>query len=519
MHNILTIPIKISPWNSKMPLAGQESKLNSESFWSFVWKERPNRAYLLIAVTATIVQFTIFKILYPFPDFFSDSYSYIYAASANLDINIWPIGYSKFLRAFHWLTYSDKMLTGFQYFFIELTALYFFYTLLFFVNISRKYVIVLFIFLFLNPLFLYLSNYVNSDPLFYALSLLWFTELIWILYKPRTRQMFIQGFLLLLCFTVRNNAYYYPIISLVAIFLSKHLKRNKLLGCLLTLLPILAFIHFTKKASKDMTGTAQYSIFTGWQLANNALYMYSKLDANSLKFTTPETKELDSLSQSFYKKVVPNFTAILANYTGNFFIRQSDGPLKQYLKMHYNIVDDKSEILAWAKSSPVFKYFGSHLIEKYPLKFISFFILPNIRNYLTPPLEKLKIYNLGSDKINHTGSNWFNLSDPRVYCISKSLQGEILAVYPTIFLFLNVLCFTYIILLVTRSKSRSGRESILLLTLASTLIITNFLFCIVSTIVVFRYEIFPMTICLFLSLLFIDWYDKMMLLQKSKVVQ
>src|SRR6202040_3633662 len=100
----------------------------------------------------------IFKFFYPFPDFFSDSYSYLFAAYAHLDISIWPIGYSKFLEAFHFLTNSHVILVAFQYFLIEVAAGYFFFTVLYLFhprNTNRR---ILFLALFINPLFLYLSN-------------------------------------------------------------------------------------------------------------------------------------------------------------------------------------------------------------------------------------------------------------------------------------------------------------------------------------------------------------------------
>jgi len=79
----------------------------------------------------SIVSFILFKLLYPYPDFFSDSYSYLEAAYFNQDIAIWPIGYSKFLWAFHYLTHSDTAFVAFQYFFLQISALYLFFSILY----------------------------------------------------------------------------------------------------------------------------------------------------------------------------------------------------------------------------------------------------------------------------------------------------------------------------------------------------------------------------------------------------
>src|ERR1044072_7014826 len=93
---------------------GNDMQTANPSFFHFIWQVKRNRRFVWIMLAGTILQFVIFKLLYPFADFFSDSYSYIYAASANLDISIWPIGYSKFLRYFHFITHSDTALITFQ---------------------------------------------------------------------------------------------------------------------------------------------------------------------------------------------------------------------------------------------------------------------------------------------------------------------------------------------------------------------------------------------------------------------
>jgi hypothetical protein len=103
---------------------------SEKSFFTYLYVE--NKIYNLLIISLTIIQFILFKLLYPFPDFFSDSYSYIEGAYQHLDVNIWPIGYSKFLLAFHWFTHSALALNFFQYLFLELAALYFYHTVVYF---------------------------------------------------------------------------------------------------------------------------------------------------------------------------------------------------------------------------------------------------------------------------------------------------------------------------------------------------------------------------------------------------
>ena len=63
----------------------------------FILKDRLNQKYLFIAAAAIIIQFIVFKALYPFGDYFTDSYSYISAAANHHEVGYRPLGYSRFL--------------------------------------------------------------------------------------------------------------------------------------------------------------------------------------------------------------------------------------------------------------------------------------------------------------------------------------------------------------------------------------------------------------------------------------
>ncbi len=143
------------------------------SFFAFIWNIRANRIYLLLGIAFSILGITFFKMLYRYPNMVLDSYFYVQAAASGADINIWPIGYSKFIQGVGLLSHSPVLLVWVQYLFFEFTALYFFFTLLYFFELSNPARLVLFIFLFVNPLFLYCCNLIFSDPLFITLSLLW----------------------------------------------------------------------------------------------------------------------------------------------------------------------------------------------------------------------------------------------------------------------------------------------------------------------------------------------------------
>lgn len=489
-----------TPGITQVPTASNaNSRVIGEAFIKTIWKVKNNRKYFLLALGGPIVQFTVFKFFYPFPDFFGDSYSYIYAAQERLDISIWPIGYSKFLMLFHWFTHSDLALVSFQYLLIELSAIYFFFSVVHIFRLSRTPRNVLFIFLFFNPLFLYLANYVNSDPLFAAFSFLWFTELIWIISRPQIFHIFTQGILFFLCFTIRNNAYYYPLITIFAFGLSRQNIWFILSGCIIGPFLVLPFIFYTRSVAKQMTGTAQYSLFTGWQLANNALYAYDHMKVDSGTFQTNDLRELDHLSKNYVRSIPVGFPyrRYLNNYVGNYFIRQPESPLKVFMRKHNNITDEQSNIAAWGRSAPVFNDYGMYLIKKYPLAVFKYFLLPNTKNYFLPPLEKLEVYNLGQDDVPLIVQDWFDLKTPDIPTLSKRAQHYVLAVFPIFFCMFNVyLVINGLWLLITRSKIDKTDVLTSGLILASVFLIANFLFSVMATLNVLRYQFFPMIICL-----------------------
>lgn len=451
------------------------------------------------ALIGMVIQFIAFKFLYPFPDFFSDSYSYIYAAYAHLDVNIWPIGYSKFLAAFHELTHSDTALVGFQYFFLEISALYFYFTWSYFFRPGRNSKIILFCSLFFNPLFLYISNYVNSDPLFAALSLWWFTELIWIINRPRLYQVLTQGVLLFFCFTVRNNAYIYPFITILAFLLSRQRIWIKVAGILLAPALISFFVLHTRSVAKEVTGTAQFSLFTGWQLANNVLYYRDKLSFDSKALPTVEDRIIDSFAVAYFRHFNPGkFHEYLNDYVGNYFIREPEAPLKKYFLNYYKPKSAEEQISSWGSASAIYNAYAQSIIRKYPFAYAKYFMLLNAKNYLLPPLEKLELYNLGESTINLLAARWFNYKGNKINVISYTIQGRIMQFFPSLFLAENILFFLGIPLIIKAKRDNHSFSTIQInvLILFSSFILLNAIFSVMTTIVVFRYEVLPLVLLL-----------------------
>lgn len=487
------------------------------TFRAFIFKNKTNRNYLLIAAIATILQFIIFKIFYPYADFFSDSYSYIYGAQENLDINIWPIGYSWFLRYVHFISSSDTLVVAIQYFFVIMASLLFFFTIRYFFQPARNTSNIIFAFITFNPLFLYICNYINSDPLFAGLSLLWMTQLIWIIQRPQLVQIFTHGILLYLCFIVRNNAMIYPFISALAFFLSGHRKFAKVFGIGFGALLIILFINHQRDAARRLIGQEEFSLFTGWQLANNALYTYGHIDVDSTIFETPEAAELNRISADFYKNASPEFDDFLSATVANHFIRHPKAPLKVYYKDHFSTESNADQVKHWGQAGLVFKEFGSQIMKNYPVAYVRYFMLRNAKSYFLSPLEKLEVYNLGQPDIWPLAVQWFQYKSNVPKVVSYTFQGRLLGIYPILFMFINV-CFV-ICLVGTYFKNglritKPEFNAVLLLVLAFYL--SNLAFSLFTTMNVLRYQFFPMMVFVAFASLCSQW---MSTAKKTKIEQ
>jgi hypothetical protein len=477
------------------------SKGTELRFWAFITKGKLNRTYLMIAVFGSILQFVIFKILYPFPDFLSDSYSYIATNQYAMSVNLWPIGYSKFLAFVHQISPSDTLLVAIQYSLVEGSLGYLFYTVLYLYRPRKKTICVLFITLFFNPLFLYLSNCVLSDAVFVALSVTLLVLFLWMFHGPSITQVILQGILIGLAFTLRYAAIYYPVVAIAGLALSSQRWPVKMWGTMTGLALMIPFYFYTAQKTKEITGTAEFSVLRGWHIANNALYMYDHITVDSTQLPAG-TLELDRMAREFYKKVPLQYRE-LETFPGAYFIKVPFAVLKPYMAARYPDHDYLTEFAAWGKVSPLYYRYGSWLIQHYPLSFARYFLWPNTKNYFTPYLEKFDSYNLGLATVPSGVQDWFDLITPDVRSVSTTFQGKLFFLYPPIFMVLNLYFVSFIgwLIFTRRLKylQKLFRNSLLFV---STFLLINFCFSVYAAVVLLRYQvismIFLVTFCLLL---------------------
>jgi hypothetical protein len=361
-----------------------------ESFPEFVYRSRINRIYAGAALGGSMLLWIVFKYCYPHPNLVFDSYHYIRAAVLKLGVNGWPIGYSIFLRFFTLFSHSANLLVTCQFLMLNLSSLLFFYSWIYIFKPGRFATNIVFLLLFVNPLFLYMANYILADPLFISLSILWIVQLMWIIIAPRPIYLLTQAILLTAVFTVRYNALYFPLITVLAFIFSRQPRWRKGIGIGLTFLMLAGFVLYTCRESKRVFGTSQFSAFGGWKLANDALYVYDHMATVDQPPIPAAYKGLDSVVKDFYQHNPDwNKPDDGEPSSGSYFMFEPQSPLIQYMEMRYGGGWPYFSTQKWFSVAPLYQDYGECLLSRHPGLFIRYFLWPNLGNYVLPPREVL----------------------------------------------------------------------------------------------------------------------------------
>lgn len=446
-----------------------------------------------MAGAAIIVQFMLFKLCYPFADYFNDSFTYIDAAEHHHAMSVRPIGYSRFLELIHLITSSDTVVVFLQYLTMQLGALLLFFTIRYFFPVSKTAGKWLFGILLFNPLILYISNYISSDGLFAGLSLIWFAQLIWIINRPRWIQLVPLAGLLFVIFSLRYTAIYLPAIALVALLLSSRNWLFKLTGIAVTVLPLFMEYQRVKYVTQKETGTAVFSAFSGWSAANNALHMYPYIKVRNEDFSSPECKALNTVVKQYFDTVPPPelpYPRVTVKYMWG-----SIGPLKTYMRAVEKQEKIKNYFDAWHAVAPVFLQYSNQLIRKHPVAYVRYFMWPNAKEYCLPPLESLLSYNEMRTTVDSTAIKWFHYKSEKVAALNPTIQARILSPIPWLFLFVNIALGLLLPLVIIKRKHYALPPGLIrTLLLVGVFWVTSFCFFVYAAPTLIRYLFFPMII-------------------------
>jgi hypothetical protein len=289
---------------------------------------------------------------------------------------------------------------------------------------------------------------VGSDPLFTALSLIWMTQLLWILNRPVIEILVLHAIILFLAFTVRYNAIYYPLISAGVILFCKTQWRYKLISLALIGTLLGWYIFLTKYQFKKATGISQLAPFSGWQLAANALAAYTHAPKLDEPGTVPDKfRELHRIVNNYLTST--NETRHESNIQSViYYLWMDNSPLIQYMRKEWVKNSNINRITQWSRLAPLYNEYGRYLIGRHPSLYTKYYLIPNLIEYFKPFTEYVGMYNVVGKKILPTAIYWFSLktnestSDLYGTDINTIKFASIFNVVINIMFVLGFICFT-----------------------------------------------------------------------------
>jgi protoporphyrinogen oxidase len=488
------------------------------SFKDYIFKNLAYKWFVWIGLIGIIVQLAVFKYFYPYASFINgDSYAYLETAYHNMSVNTYPIGYSMFLRLFSIFTKSDTALVVFQYLLLQGSVMAFLFTVFYFYNPGKLLKILLFGFFLFNPVFLYLGNYVSSDALFLSLSLIWFTILIWSLYRPSRYLIVLHAVVLFISFTVRYNALYYPLITAIVILLSKQRRLPQLAGLGMAVIMIGGFVWHSSSQYHGLTGIRQFTPFSGWQMANNALYAYRYVDSADVKPVPAQFRSLDKTVRTYFdttRDVRKHPQEMLKAST--VYMWDGTSPLQIFMKKQFEKDTTKGVLEKWATVGPLYADYGAYLIRQYPVVFAKNYLWPNTLKYYAPPVEFLESYSTGVDSVTQIAQVWFAYKSNKLKIRAKDYNVTMLNFFPILSGMVNVLFLLGGLSFLLLNGQRQYPLMWKGIKLVVSLWVTNFAFSVFASPIALRFQLFYIIICIPFALLFTEYIIRAAMQQEIK---
>ncbi|WP_133994493.1 hypothetical protein [Dinghuibacter silviterrae] len=308
-----------------------------------------------------------------------------------------------------------------------------------------------------------------------------------------------------MAFTVRYNALYYPIISILVISLHNQLRRSeKQMSIGLILLMLFIFIGYTQYCYIKKTGVVQFSAFGGWQLAANALYGYAHSQLDSPSNVPPKFRELHTIVNKHMESLsrIPSFLRPDHNI-GVYYLWDFHSPLRIFMNEHWKTDSTKPFFRRWASMSPLYSEYGRYLIEHHPGPFVKEFVWPNFVRYYAPPVGFLGYYNEGEDSVNKIAVIWFGWKNNKISNYFKDKKIRVTNFFQVGSALINLIfLLTFIAFIAVGRYKKSNPFCKKTLTLTGILWLTNLVFSVLAAPIELRYQLFPILIAFcFLSLL------------------
>lgn len=414
------------------------------SFFRFLAAQR---MLLLAATGLSVLAWFLLIGCFPLPDINLDSNNYVFWAMFNFKIAYRPIGYSVFLQLAHAIGPASWITVLVQYILSTVSTLGLFFVCSYLYGMpSRKWAII--VLLVCNPILIFLANMIGSDSLFLSLTLMWFTACLWTMSKGGWWALLWQAVLLWLCLEVRFTALFYPFLSVAAFLVCRGRWWYKAAGITAIAAVAVWHIHSQIQETEHETGTAVYSGFAGWQVANNAIYAYKYIDLQTNDLPTTETQEIDHLVHTFIDSVPK------ADSVGFVYIWDSRSPFKKYLN-RWAYLHHTDYFTSWFNVSAPLGDYGWYIIHHYPGSFARHFLLPNAVAFFYPPTEGLTNYDYKYSPLTDEVRQWFGIASTHLDCPYPMLEGKIMGGYPALCLVLHIINILSLLRFFVHYRSRN----------------------------------------------------------------
>ena len=481
--------------------------------WAFHY--RPNRILLVISAGVILTEWIIFKRLFPFPNFIPESLHYIGCAVSNRSLNVWPIAYSKFLRVFNTFISSDTGLVTFQYLFLQGSIIYLLLSVSHLLQLPRWTIRILFLLNLLNPIVLNVANLVSSDALFVGLSLIWFTQMLWLIRRPQLSTLCLHALILFLAFSLRFFAIYYPVVSILLLFFLHTKLTVKLTGAMVIIIPLALYIGHEVREYEVLTNTTQFSAFGGWQLSGDVLYAYAHTPLDSPSVVPAAFRPLHAVVNEYMTGSI-HLQSHTDGDIGTYYQWDEQSPLKRYMRQYWLHDSTTDPFTEYAVMGKLYAGYGYWLVRRHPGSYFLYYALPNAGNYFAPEPEFMAVYNMGFDSVAPVIADWFEWKTNKVGSPNRTIG--VLSAFTFIVPMVNIL-FMVTLLVVICSKGYMDSIPLLkpFLRIALIFWVINVLFSVFSSWAVLRYEIFPFIIALSFAVICVSFLvQEFLFTEKSK---
>jgi hypothetical protein len=253
---------------------------------------------------------------------------------------------------------------------------------------------------------------------------------------------------------------------------------------------------------KKLTGFWQFSPFSGWQWANNAMYIYREVGSADRKPVPLKFHALDNMARNFHDK----YSNMQIPEAGSAYMWTDWLPLMRYQDSLFKAKDPSAnELKKWASMGPLYSSYGLFIIKTYPMHFLRYFVWPNSRKYFAPPLEFLNYYNTGQLTVSDLAAKWFGYPNTQVKTRMKNGKVWILQYYPFLVSITNILLLLGLLSYMLLQGWQHNKAFNKIIFLTGFIWIANAGFTIFLASAALRFQSFPALLNTTFSLLLIDW--------------